>query len=95
MCAVEETKGHKGTEELRLLARKALMLDGVIDILAFDTAYALLSTSLGVLTVEGEGLRIEKSDVTQGTLALSGRVDALIWSEDTPSKKKGLFGRSK
>ena len=89
----DEKKPYQGTEELRLVARKELTLDGVIDILAFDASYTLLSTTLGVLTVEGDGLRIEKSDVTAGLLSLSGRVDALIYSEDAPSKKKGLFGR--
>lgn len=79
--------------ELILEARKRLSLDGVQDILAFDTNFALLSTALGVLTVEGEELHIEKTDVASGVLVLNGRIDSLVYSDDQPSRKKGLFGR--
>lgn len=81
--------------ELILTGRQALALDGVLDILAFDTDFALISTELGVLTVEGEGLHIEKTDVGSGQLKLNGRLDALIYTDDQPSRKKGLFGRRK
>jgi len=89
----ETTHSGQGKEELCLVARKRLTLDGVIVILTFDTGYALVSTTLGILTVEGEDLRLEKSDVSSGCLVLTGRVDALVYSEERPSKKKGLFGR--
>lgn len=79
--------------ELVMVDRKSLTLTGVRDILAFDNDFAVLSTDLGVLTVEGDGLHIEKSDVVSGLLVLNGRFDALVYSEDKPSRKKGLFAR--
>ena len=83
----------KAKNELLVVGRQSLSLDGVLDILAFDTSFALLSTELGVLTVEGEVLHIEKSDIESSKLALSGRIDQLLYSDDQPSRKKGLFGR--
>ena len=79
--------------ELVMVDRKSLTLTGVRDILAFDNDFAVLSTDLGVLTVEGDGLHIEKSDVVSGLLVLNGRFDALVYSEDKTSRKKGLFAR--
>ena len=86
-----EAKTYKN--ELVMVGRQSLSLDGVHDILAFDTNFALLSTELGVLTVEGDALHIEKTDVASGVLVLTGRMDSLTYSDDQPSRKKGLFGR--
>ena len=86
-------EGKNFKNELLMVGRQTLSLDGVHDILAFDTNFALLSTELGVLTVEGEALHIEKTDVASGVLVLNGRIDSLLYSDDQPSRKKGLFGR--
>ena len=86
-------EGKKLKNELVVVGRETLSLDGVHDILAFDTNFALLSTELGVLTVEGEALHIEKTDVQSGILVLNGHIDSLVYSDDQPSRKKGLFGR--
>ncbi len=78
-------------DEMRLIGRKVLTLEGILDILAFDESFAELSTKLGILTVEGEGLHLEKSDIASGLLVLTGKIDAMIYTEDRVSKKKGLF----
>lgn len=86
-------EGKTCKNELVMVGRQTLTLDGVHDILAFDTNFALLSTELGVLTVEGDSLHIEKTDVASGFLSLTGQIDALLYSDGQPSRKKGLFGR--
>lgn len=87
--------GTNTKNELIMVGRKSLSLDGVRDILAFDNDFILLSTDLGVLTVEGAELHIDKSDTQSGKLSLSGQFDALIYTDDKPSRKKGLFGKRK
>lgn len=87
----EGTKNTKNS--LVMTDRQSVTLDGVVDILAFDADFALLSTELGVLSIEGEELHIEKTDTAEGRLVLKGKVNALVYSEDRPSRKKGLFGR--
>ena len=86
-------EGKTCKNELVMVARGLLSLDGVHDILTFDESFTQLSTELGVLTVEGENLHIEKSDVQSGLLVLKGEIHALVYSDDRPSRRKGLFGR--
>ena len=83
---------------LILDGRKRLEVTGVNDVLRFDDAFAELSTDLGTLIVEGEGLRIEVFDTSRGTVTLCGAVRTLDYDDGAPSadpnpKKRGLFGK--
>ena len=48
-----------------------------------------MDTSLGLLTVEGEGLHVEKLSLDVGELTLEGTVDSLQYSRG--GQKKGSF----
>ena len=51
-------EGKACKNELVMVARGLLSLDGVHDILAFDENFIQLSTELGILTVEGDNFHI-------------------------------------
>jgi sporulation protein YabP len=80
---------------LTLDSRKSLALDGVIDVLTFDEGLVQLSSSLGLLTVEGEELHMKKMDVEAGVIVLEGKIDGVYYADERASHKKGLFGRRK
>lgn len=83
---------------LVLQDRKRLEISGVADVLRFDDLSAELSTSLGDLIVEGDGLRIEVFDTERGAVTLTGEIRTIDYYEprnarDKSDKKRGLFGK--
>lgn len=70
--------------------RKSTVLDGVENVLSFDEGYILLATSLGELTVEGEGLKIENLSKESGEITVSGRICALYYKDKNMKKRKAF-----
>ena len=52
--------------------RDKLSLTGVEDVSGFDESLVVLTTSMGELTVRGEGLHIERIDLDSGQLEVRG-----------------------
>jgi len=80
---------------LMLDERASLHLTGVLDVAAFDEGGAVLKTTLGLLNVDGEGLRVTHLSLEEGEMRLEGRVNALIYVGDTAAnrKKGGKWGK--
>lgn len=72
---------------LSLDERHRLTVTGVSEVLSFDEAEVIMDTALGLLTVEGEGLHVEKLSLDIGELSLEGSVQSLCYSRG--SQKKG------
>lgn len=64
--------------------RDKLSLTGVEDVSGFDESLVVLTTSMGELTVRGEGLHIERIDLDSGQLEVCGKVQELSYDERTP-----------
>ena len=89
-------KGH------RLVAneRREITVSGVTDVVSFDETNVRLVTTCGVLNLEGEGLRIHVLNTKDGTVAVTGQLNGVLYEDaetpDTPrSPAKGrrrLFG---
>lgn len=78
---------------LELKGRKELTLEGVEDILAFDDTSVDLKTTVGLLSVEGSGLRIHTLSLDSGAVFISGKIDAMVYVDRDEKKRSGLFGR--
>lgn len=76
---------------LALNDRARLDLSGVTDVRGFNDTVILLTTSAGDLTVRGETLHIDGLDLDTGTLAVTGRISSLAYSD--PPVTRGLFAR--
>ncbi len=76
---------------LTLSGRERMSLSGVEDVSGFDESAVVLTTSLGELTVRGEGLHIEKIDLDAGRLELRGKIAEL--SYDEPAQGGSLWSR--
>ncbi len=84
----QDSKQHK----LSLSNRNALVLHGVTDVISFDLGEVLLETTVGMLTVKGQDLHVNKLNLDKGELDISGKVDGLAYSELTNySQKAGSF----
>ena len=74
---------------LNLEERHRLAVIGVSEVLSFDENQVVMDTALGLLTVEGEQLHVEKLSLDVGELTLEGTVDSLQYSRG--GQKKGSF----
>ena len=74
---------------LELDERHRLSVTGVSEVLSFDENEVIMNTTLGLLTVEGESLHVEKLSLDIGELTLEGSVQSLCYSHDR--QKRGSF----
>lgn len=73
-----------GDHRITLDARQRLTVSGVDGVERFDETSIVMSTSLGSLVIQGEGLHIEKLSLDGGDLLVEGTVDTLTYEEEEP-----------
>ena len=83
----------KKEHEVCLNARREMRLSGVIDVDSFDEGSAVLQTTEGELSVEGEELKIGILDTERGIVTINGKINALFYSSDKSEEKRGLISR--
>ena len=71
--------------------RKKLSISGVLDVLSFDDQIVILETDLGMLTVKGEDLRINKLSLDTTEVIIEGEINNLSYSEKQDKKSSGGF----
>jgi len=71
--------------------RGKLSISGVLDVLSFDDQVVILETDLGLLTVKGENLRINKLSIDTSEVIIEGDISALTYSDKEMDKKSGSF----
>ncbi|MGM9679973.1 MAG: YabP/YqfC family sporulation protein [Eubacteriales bacterium] len=77
---------------LELEGRKVLTLSGVEDVLGFEETSVILSTTMGILTVEGEELHIRHMSMEDGNLVIDGKIGGILYV-DKSTRKSGLWGK--
>ena len=84
---------RKGNHLLSVENRRILVATGVLDVDRFDEKAVVVLTNMGVLTVEGEDLHINRLNVESGEIAIEGEIDCLQYSDlkEKGGVFKGLF----
>ena len=82
-------KSHK----VLLINRKSGAFSGVVDVLSFDVAEILLETELGMLTVKGENLKINKLNIDTSEVIVEGKINNLTYNEHQVKSEGGIFGK--
>lgn len=77
---------------LTLDGRASLTLDGVTDVVSFDENAALIRTSMGLLSIDGESLHVTALNVDDGHISLDGRINALVYIDEANGGRR-IFGR--
>ena len=81
-------------QNLILENREKLSISGVLDVLSFDDQIVIVETELGLLTIKGENLRINKLSIDTSEVIVEGEIFNLAYSEnDLDSKSNGIFGK--
>ena len=84
-------KENKGNQRISLTDRTALELTGVEEVVSYDENNIVVTTYLGQLTLDGEGLNIVQLNLGEGIVSVEGRIDALYYMEQ--KEKRSLFSR--
>lgn len=71
--------------------REKLTISGVLDVLSFDDQIVILETELGLLSIKGENLKINKLSIDTGDVIVEGDIINLGYSEKDFDKKNGSF----
>ena len=81
-------------QNLILENRNKLSISGVLDVFSFDDQIVILETELGLLTVKGENLRINKLSIDTSDVIIEGEIFSLTYSDkDSGKKNSSLFGK--
>ncbi|WP_240377879.1 sporulation protein YabP [Bacillus piscicola] len=91
----DETLSQRSSvsHEVILKGRKQLEITGVKEVESFDNEEFLLETSMGFLSVRGHNLHMKNLDVEDGIVSIEGKVDDLVYVDQTSSKSKGFIGK--
>ena len=80
-------------QNLILENREKLTISGVIDVLSFDDQIVILETELGMLTIKGDDLRINKLSIDTQDVIIEGNINTLTYSEKEEKKNGSLLGK--
>jgi len=84
-----EEKKLQGMHNLIMENRTKMNLTGVKDIHSFDDEVVLVETELGILTIKGNDLKMNKLNLDNSELSIEGRILALAYSDNEMGKKGG------
>ncbi|MBU3190864.1 sporulation protein YabP [Clostridium bowmanii] len=84
----KETKIEDRKSNLMLENRKKLTINGVIEVINFNENQILLNTDVGTMIVKGKELKMNKLDVQNGDVIITGKVDAFVYTSDKSKVKK-------
>ena len=76
-------------QNLILENREKLSVSGVVDVLSFDDQVVMIETELGLLTVKGNNLRINKLSIDTSEVIVEGEISYLAYSENNADKNSG------
>ena len=80
-------------QNLVLENREKLNVSGVNDVLSFDDQVVIIETELGMLTVKGENLKINKLSIDTSEVIVEGTINNLSYSGHQQKSEGGVFGK--
>lgn len=91
---MEENK-RNGFQNIIIENREHLTLTGIVDVFSFDDQIIIIETELGLLTIKGDNLKINKLNLETSDFVVDGKIDSISYSSDdlTSKKTKGLLNK--
>lgn len=83
------------THKFSLDNRKSMNLTGAKDVVAFDLNQVILESTMGMIHIKGQDLKVAKLSIEKGEVAINGRIDSIVYSDvkDYSEKGKSLIKR--
>ncbi len=88
-----EDKKMQAMHNVIMENRAKLTLTGVKDIHSFDDELVLVETEMGILTIKGVDLKMNKLNLDNTELIVEGKIIALVYSESEIEKKGKMFNK--
>lgn len=86
----ENKKNFNSFQNIVLENRERLNITGIHDVFSFDDQIIIIETELGLLTIKGEDLKINKLSLDTSDFVVEGKIDSLAYSsQEASSSKKG------
>jgi len=86
---LEEKKINNSMQNILMENRQRLNISGVIEVVNFDDETICVNTELGLLTVKGQQLKVNKLNLDNTELLVEGQIGSLMYSENY--SKSGFF----
>lgn len=87
---MEETRNiNTSFQNIILENREKLNITGILDVFSFDDQIIIIETELGLLTIKGENLKINKLSLDTSDFIVDGKINSLTYSESEIGVKKG------
>jgi len=97
MSTIDDRKNINNNivQNLVLENRQKLNITGATDVLSFDDQVVIVETELGLLTIKGENLRINKLSLDSSEVIVEGQIYNLAYSDSTinDNKVNGFFNK--
>lgn len=84
----DNIKKNNTFQNLFLENREKLNVTGIRDVLSFDDQIIIAETELGLLTIKGENLKINKLSLDTSDFIVEGYINSLTYSNSSPSGSK-------
>ena len=84
-------KDIPGKHSITVTDRGSVSFTGIEEMVSYDENNIVMQTSMGQLTLDGSGLNVVKLNLSEGEVAVEGKVDALYYVEQTG--KRSVFSR--
>lgn len=93
---MEDFKKSTNTyQNIILENREKLNVTGVLDVFSFDDQMIIVQTELGLLTIKGENLKINKLSLDTSDFIVDGTIISLNYTNSDNITKKGQSFLSK
>jgi len=87
---IDEKKAVRSRSHMVMMEnRQKVSITGVEDVESFDESSVMLVTDVGLISLHGRDLRINKLNTEEGQLIVEGDIVALEYSDQQGSRSKG------
>ena len=86
---IEEKLGAARPHRLTIQDRKLAGITGVSDCVSFDENEVVLDTDMGLLTIRGKDLHVNRLTLEKGEVDLEGTVESFVYSSNEALRRSG------
>lgn len=85
---MEDSKKVNSFQNIVLENREKLNITGILDVFSFDDQIIIVETELGLLTIKGNDLKINKLSIDTSDFIVDGKISSLTYSDSENYVKK-------